>query len=282
MGEIINGNSELTNSEINPIITSPMELPSSGVHETMETAQKMVEDFHLQSIDQIIKENGRFMVEDDIVRIYSGVDNIEAVEYIPQKGYTGCYLYSNGMSSIEVSVIDEQQMERSVKHETNHFASKNAEIIVPDPERNGYTVYKTVGTRETRSFHSFDTGTVTEFSSKGEGLNEGLTTMYTNRQLTELSPEKGRSAERQEIYAHATELCKQLESIVGEDTLKEAYYGGNIEALKIKVDSLAGEGGYEDLRECLDRTISDDYIERVEGMIDAQRIMEIMYENARK
>ena len=282
MSEITNGSCEIMSSEINPITAAPLELPSSSAPETMETAQKMVEDFHLQSIEQIINENGKFMSEEDIVRIYSGVDNIEAVEFVPQKGYTGCYMYSNGMSSIEVSVIDEQQMERSVKHETNHFASKNSEIIVPDPERNGYTVYKTVGTRETKSFHSFDTGTITEFTSKGEGLNEGLTTMYTNRQLTELSTEKGRSAERQEIYAHATELCKQLESIVGEDTLKEAYYGGNIDALKIKVDSLAGEGGYEDLRECLDRTVSDDYIERVEGMIDAQRIMERMYENARK
>lgn len=141
-----------------------------------------------------------------------------------------------------------------------------------------HTVYQTVGTRSSSWFHSDETGENYNFTTKGRGLNEGLTTLYTNQQLTELSKEKGEAAERQQIYAHATELCSQLEDIVGQDTLKEAYYGGNLQALQEKVDALAGEKGYEALQDCLDRTLSKDPAERVEAMKEAQNILAKMYE----
>ena len=99
--------------------------------------------------------------------------------------------------------MDQQQMERTTKHETNHFASKNREILVPEPDKKGYTVYQMVGTRRSSWFHSDETGENYNFTTKGRGLNEGLTTLYTNQQLTELSKEKGEAAERQQIYAHA-------------------------------------------------------------------------------
>ncbi len=240
--------------------------------------QEFVEDCHRQSINQILETSGKYMSDEDKVRVAYGADNIWTTKYDPESGYTGYYLYKSGTSNIEISIENQEQMERTVIHETNHFASKNSETYVPHPEKNGYTVYRTVGTRETSWFHSSETGTDSDFSSKGEGLNEGLTTMYTNRQLTELSEEKGLAAERQGIYWHSTELCKQLEKLVGEDTLKEAYYGGNIEALKNKVDELAGENGYESLRECMDRTLSKDRIERVIAMRDAQDILSEMYD----
>ena len=249
-----------------------LEMPS-----TLEQAQKDVESFHAQSIEQILEINGKYMSESDRARVANGVDNIRAIEHNPSLGRTGGYLLSNGKSSIEVSAIDRQQMERSTKHETNHFASKNREIIVPEPDKGGYTVYQTVGTRQSSWFHSNETGENSNFTTKGRGLNEGLTTMYTNQQLTEISKEKGEAAERQGIYSHATELCNQLETIVGQDTLKEAYYGGNLQGLEAKVNELAGEKGYESLRECLDRTLSKDYAERVEAMKEAQDILAKMY-----
>ena len=246
--------------------------------ESLEQAQRSVENYHHQSIAQILETNGKYMSEMDEERISQGVNSIKAVEHNSARGCTGQYLYLNGKSSIEVSAINNQQIERSTKHETNHFASKNREIIVPQPDRNGYTVYQTVGTRQSSWFHSTETGKDSEFTSKGRGLNEGLTSMYTNQQLIELSKEKGEAAERQGIYAHATELCNQLESIVGKDALKEAYYGGNIQKLEAKVNALAGEKSFEMLRESLDKTISRDYVERIEGMKEAQAILAKMYE----
>ncbi len=245
---------------------------------TLEQDQKDIESYYCQSIVQILETNGKYMSKSDRARVASGVDNIQAIEHNPSLGRTGGYLFANGKSNIEVSAINQQQMERSTKHETNHFASKNREIIVPDPDKKGYTVYQTVGTRQASWFHSNETGLDSNFTSKGRGLNEGLTTMYTNQQLTELSKEKGEAAERQGIYSHATELCNQLESIVGKDTLKEAYYGGNLQGLEVKVDALAGEKGFESLRDCFDRTLSKDYAERVQAMKEAQTILSKMYE----
>ena len=249
-----------------------LELPA-----TIEQAQKDVETYHVQSIEQILELNGKYMSEPDRARVKNGVDSIRAIEHNSTLVRTGGYLLSNGKSSIEVSAINQQQMERSTKHETNHFASKNREIIVPEPDKRGYTVYQTVGTRQSSWFHSNETGENSNFTTKGRGLNEGLTTMYTNQQLTEISKEKGEAAERQGIYSHATELCNQLETIVGQDTLKEAYYGGNLQGLEAKVNELAGKNGYESLRECLDRTLSKDYTERVEAMKEAQDILAKMY-----
>ena len=293
--ETIGGNSVESVSAINNemIAINPNEVPQ-GINQilvtqemlqappTMEQAQKDVESYHQQSISQILAMNGRYMSEADRSRVSSGVDSIRAVQYDPFAGRTGGYMLSNGKSSIEVSVIDRQQMERSTKHETNHFASTNREIIVPQPDKKGYTVYKTVGTRQTSWFHSNETGQNSDFTSKGRGLNEGLTTMYTNQQLTELSKEKGKAAEREAIYPHATEICGQLENIVGKDALKEAYYGGNIQGLEEKVDSLAGEKEFEALRDCLDRAISEDPAVRVQAMKEAQDILDKMYEEGGK
>lgn len=277
MQEITGNNTPEITSEVSSFPSVSPDIPvESG--EDFSSPQEFVEDYHRQSIDRILETNGKYMSEDDRIRVSNGVDNIWTARYDPESGYTGYYLYKNGSSKIEVSIIDRDQMERTVIHETNHFASKNNETYVSQPEKNGYTVYRTVGTRETSWFHSSETGADTDFSSKGEGLNEGLTTMYTNRQLTELSEEKGLAAERQEIYWHSTELCKQLEDLVGEDILKKAYYGGDIESLRSRVDELAGENGYESLRDCMDRTISKDRIERVKAMREAQDILAEMYE----
>lgn len=250
------------------------EIPTS-----MEIAQKSIEAYYDQSVRQILETNGKYMSEADKARIARGVDGITAIEYNPSAGYSGLYSMENGKGSIEIVALDQMQMERSTKHETNHFASKNSEIAIPDINRNGYTVYRTVGVRQSRWFHSNETGIDSEYVSKGRGLNEGITTLYTNQQLAEISKEKGEAAVRQGIYYHATELCGQLERIVGSDTMKKAYYGGNIEGLKEKVDSLAGENGFENLRDCIDRTISPDYAERVEAMKEAQKILAKMYEN---
>lgn len=252
--------------------------PSFEVPATLEQAQKDVEMYHNQSISQILETNGRYMTESDKIRVANGAEDLRAIAHDPSLGRTGGYLYLNGHSSIEVSAINQQQMERSTKHETNHFASANREIIVPAPDKKGYTVYQTVGIRQASWFHSTETGKDSGFSVRGQGLNEGLTTLFTNQQLTELSREKGALAQRQGIYEHATELCGQLESIVGTDTLKEAYYGGNLQGLEQRVNELVGEKGYESLRDCLDRAISRDYYERVQAMREAQTILARMYE----
>ena len=300
VGDVNTGNTGLTGGEIDSgkgeegisIFTSGKSSETTGnINGSKETglgpieltqAQREVEGFHQQSIMQILETNGKYMSPEDQARVAKGIDSIKAVEHNPSKGRTGGYMMHNGKTAAEISIISKEQMERSTKHETNHFASKNREIIVPQPDKNGYMVYNTVGTRQSSWFHSTKTGENSGYSEHGRGMNEGLTTLYTNSQLRELSEEKGIAAERQQIYAHATELCGQLENILGKDSLKEAYYGGNMKGLEAKVNELVGGKGYDHLRDCLDRSISKDYAERVEAMKEAQEILARMSERSKK
>ena len=69
-----------------------------------------------------------------------------------------------------------------------------------------------------------------------------------------------------------------LEDIVGENALKDAYFGGNMQGLETKVDSLVGPNEFGHLRDCLDRSISDNYAERVVATREAQEILARMAE----
>lgn len=251
---------------------------------TIEQAQSVVESYHNQSISQIIAINGNYMSEADRTRVLNGADSIRAVERGINSAVTGGYNFdfSKGKSSIEVAVINQEQLERTTKHETNHFASAHRETQVPDPNRDGYMVFQTVGTRQTSWFHSNLTEQDSGPETKGHGLNEALTTMYTNQQFAELDKDKAEAMAREDVYSHALELCIQFENIVGEDALKEAYYGGDIKGLEAKVDSLAGEKEFEALMKCFDRAISDDYAVRIDAMKEAQDILDKMYEEGGK
>ena len=262
-GEIVI-NPEQTSCGMNQILETPT---------TLEQAQISVEHFHNQSIAQILDMNSKYISEADRGRIEDGVTSIKAIEHNPNSGRSGAFHTLNGKSNIEVSALSKEQMERTTKHETNHFASKNREIIVPLPDKGGHMVYQTVGMRHTSWFHNNTTGENSGFETRGRGLNEGMTTMYTNEQLSALSKEKGEAAEREGVYSHATEVCKQLQETMGKDALGDAYYGGKTMALQEKMDAMGGKGTFEQLQSSMDKTISKDYAERVQGMKEAQAIL---------
>lgn len=87
---------------------------------------------------------------------------------------------------------------------------------MPEPSKGGYMVYNTVGTRQASWFKSDKNGEISNYAEKGRGMNEGITTMYTNRELAKISQERALAAQRQQIYGHATDLCTALEGQVGE------------------------------------------------------------------
>lgn len=263
---------------LNQILVTPEMLAP----QTMEQAQKELESYQNQSISQIIAMNGKYMSEADKARVQAGVNRSSAVWLEPNSEWIGRHSVKNGYSEIEVGIMDRLHMQQTVLHELNHHASTNKEVYVPQPEKNGYAYYQSVGTRQIGIFHSFDTGEDSLIFDRGSGLNEGLTSMYTSQQLSEMGDEQALIADQQEFYSTAKEICGQLENIVGEDTLKEAYYGGNMQGLEAKVDSLAGEKEFEALRDCIDRTISEDQAIREQAAREAQDILEKMYEEGSK
>lgn len=271
-----------SNSEfsVNSSFTTPGTNQILETRTSMEQAQQSVENYHQQSLGQIVEINGQFIPDSQKERIGNGVQDIKAVEYNPESSVTGSFTFHNNKSSIRVSNINEMQMERTTKHETNHFTSFNREIIVPGEK--GYTVYKTSGVRQSSYFHPTQ-GPEIPLSSKNRGMNEGITTMYTNQQLEAIDPAKGAEAARQTGYAHATELSQELESIVGRETVAQAYYGGNMAALEGKVNALGGEKAFENLSRCMDTvTYSKDYAERMSAMREAQDILATMSERQGK
>ena len=247
--------------------------------ETLELAhaQAQIEGVHQSTLASILERDGAYISEQDHARIEAGLTSLKAVDNLTP-GKTGGYHFDSKNSSIRVASLNETQRERSTIHETFHFASHNREIIVPMPDKGGYMVVNTVGTRQSSWFHSAKTGENSGYTERGRGLNEGITTMLTNRQLAEISPEKGKEAEQQQIYGHAVDLVSSLENIVGEGALKDAYYSGNMQGLESKVESLAGEKEFGHLRDCLDRSISDNYAERVAATREAQEILARMAE----
>lgn len=269
-GHEVTINSTETTHGMNQILETP---------ETLELAhaQTQVESVYHSALASILERDGAYISNHDHARIEGGLTSIKALDNIGS-GKTGGYHFDSKNSSIRVASLNEAQRERSTIHETHHFASHNREIIVPMPDKGGYMVHNTVGTRQSSWFHSANTGENFGYTERGRGLNEGITTMLTNRQLAEMNPEKGKEAEQQQIYGHAVDLTTALESLVGESTLKDAYFGGNMQALESKVDSLAGEKEFGHLRDCLDRTISDNYAERVAATREAQEILAKMSE----
>lgn len=269
-GKEISVSTNETTHGMNQIVETPQSLE-------LAHAQKQVENVHQSALANILGRDGVYISEQDKARIQEGLTSIKAVDNLAP-GKTGGYHFSSNNSSIRVAALNALQVERSTIHETYHFASHNREVIVPMPDKNGYMVYNQVGTRQSSWFHSTKTGENSNYSEVGRGLNEGITTMLTNRQLAEISAEKGKAAEQQQIYGHAVDLVSALESIVGEDTVKGAFYSGNMQELENKVENLAGEKEYSRLVNCLDRAISRDYAERVAATREAQGILATMAE----
>lgn len=271
-GHEVSINSTETTHSMNQILETPETLE-------MAHAQAQIESVHHSTLASILEREGAYISEQDHARIEAGLTSIKAMDDLGY-GKTGGYHFDSKNSSIRVASLNETQRERSTIHETHHYVSHNREIIVPMPDKGGYMVHNTVGTRQSSWFHSTRTGENSGYSERGRGLNEGITTMLTNRQLTEISPEKGKEAEQQQIYGHAVDLTSALESLVGESALKDAYFGGNMQALESKVDSLAGEKEFGHLRDCLDRSISDNYAERIAATREAQEILARMAERS--
>lgn len=247
----------------------------------LDLAQSQIEQVHQETLSHLLETDKEYFSAENLQRIESGVTNIQAVAEMPA-GKTGVYRFDGHSSTIMVRSVNEGQRERTAIHETLHFASHNREVVVPMPEKNGYMVYHTVGTHRSSWFHSARTGENYGFTEQGKGLNEGITTVLTNRRLSELSPEKGEQAQRQQVYGHAADIVAGLEQIVGESAIKEAYLGGKNQELEAKVDQLAGEKVFGRLSGCLDRAISAEYAERVAATREAQEILAQLSRNAKQ
>ena len=97
----------------------------------LDSLKRYAERCYHQSLEQILRTNGKYMSESNKHRIFNGAD-IMVMRHDQESRGTGFYQCNNGRSVITVCAIDPQQIEMSTIHETNHFASKHDEIKIPN------------------------------------------------------------------------------------------------------------------------------------------------------
>lgn len=270
----INSDEKVNETPFNQIIETPEKTE-------LEMAEEQVEKVYEETSATLLENYGAYISKENMERVENGIDDIRVTENM-ERGKTGGYLYHDGKSSMTIASISEAQRERSTIHETLHFHSNHKEIYVPMPEKDGYMVYNTVGTRQSSWFHSAKTGENSGYSEKGRGMNEGITTVKTIEHLNSIDPEKGEEAEHNHVYEHAKEIITSLQEIVGKEAINEFYFGGSNHKLETKVNELVGDE-YEHLIDCLDRSIDkDSYAVRVEATKEAHQIISHMSERMEK
>lgn len=240
-----------------------------------QTALEAAEAAHRQSIDQILEGNGKYMSAADRARVSAGAEDLGVTEYGPP-GVLGtcCNDVKGGRSSIDIMTFDRDLIEHTAKHETNHFASHMDHVLVPEPARDGYTMYITEGFLHYGYFHSNAEGRNIPLEEHGRGLNEAVTEHLTIHQLYDMDEAKGQAAERQGAYAQGVALAEMLENILGEDAVRGGFYGGHVGELTQQFDALAGkEGAFRAFEDCMDRLLSDDPFERVDASAEALEIL---------
>lgn len=251
---------------------------------TMQEAREYVNATHQNSVQSILTSHGQYMTQSGIERVQEGT-KVNALtgrkmEARVGEGVAGYYTHLNGHSELNVRVMTYGQMERTTAHETQHFSSYNNEIWVPDLQRHSATVYSRTGLRETEMVQNQETGKVTVTGSKGQGLNEGMTNVYAHDKVAEINPENALENERNGSYPEATAMARELQGLVGKETMAEAYYGGNKEGLAQKVNEMArDETAFDRMQKAFDMAAYGDETTQERGVREIQTILATMYGN---
>lgn len=243
-------------------------------------AQEIGEEFYRNSVEHIYRDEHKYMPPETIERLKKGPDSLKIKPYVEDSGILGGHYNHAGYSEINVYNVSNEQMERTMYHEVNHFASFNKEIPI-DRGTGRECLSKISGVRTTEVYLSEDGEIGGIIDDSHRGMNEGITQMFTYRHLGEVSPEKELDARREDCYGNATVLCEALRDAVGEEVIKKAYYSGDIQGLRDVIDRHAGPNSFERLSKDMDRaTYNDDYAVRIEAMRDAQSILADVWEGA--
>ncbi len=151
-----------------------------------------------------------------------------------QPGVIG--LYHNG--TVYAVNGHQDMVTHTLTHETAHLCSHKAETFTENGDGSRQHVYASGLLRvET----SVDPDGVRHTSVSNRALNEGLTEMYTIRELT--SRGDWQAANAYQAYSPQRGYCSRLEGILDPGTLESAYYGGNLDGLRGNVERLTGDPG---------------------------------------
>lgn len=92
-------------------------------------------------------------------------------------------------------------------------------------------------------------------------LNEAITEMLTQRTLGDAY------GQDYSLYSDNRDAMKLIESVMGEDTISEAYFQNKPELMRDKIDSALGPGTWDQLSEAFDDSVADNAWTRESGRI---------------
>ena len=201
-------------------------------HETEfpeRTSQEVAENSFHTTIEHVNEDFGETIPESQKVRIDICSENavpevMSYEEYHSRFNETDLLVlgHCDAEGHIYIKEGDEDVINHVAAHESLHFASFN-EIYDCDPENTRFRM----GISEI----TIDKNGETE--NKNVALNEGITELYTLRELKRRGEEN--SIEAVNAYSESTVKAYELSQLVGEEKVEKAYFGGDLRALEDEV-----------------------------------------------
>ena len=197
------------------------------------TSQEVAEAAHDETKCNMIAEHGHYMSEDQIALLESD-ETKERLNVLTSEEYTETFSdvdvnvlgHCDSEGNIYMKDISPEIVEHVSTHETMHLCANRENYI--DEEGNRVIIS---GLRESQFKEDGS------FNDLNRGVNEGLTEMYTLRELRNRGETESAYALK-ESYSESRMWSERMEKLVGSERMAAAYFGGERENLKQEFNRL--------------------------------------------
>ena len=206
---------------------------NSNFSETQSvTSQELAEIAHNETKQNMIAEHGRYMSEEQIATLESE-ETKDRLTVMTSEEYTETFPdvdfnvlgHCDSEGNIYMKDISPEIIKHVSTHETMHLCAHRENYM---NEYGNKTIIS--GLRE--SLFNED-GSVTDLN---RGANEGLTEMYTLRELQNRG--EAESAYALNAYSESRMWSERIEKLIGSEKMAEAYFGGKRENFKKEFNRL--------------------------------------------
>lgn len=189
------------------------------VTEEILTSQEVAEQTHIQTKESMVEQYGEYMTYDRIKEIESP-ETLKSLKVVPSETYHetfpnmpyGVMGHCDNEGNIFVKESSDADVKHITTHETMHLVSEKDLRI----ENDGIVLIS--GLRESKV-----QGRIV-ISDLDLAANEGTTEMYTLRELSKQGEDE--AVHSISAYSESRMWMERMETLVGEEKLAGAYFGG--------------------------------------------------------
>lgn len=210
----------------------------------VQEAQEYCKDVAEQTKENMINQYGERMGKENLDRLeaHDTRQHVQVLEYedfhnqFPGSAPGVIGLYHEG--TVYAVNGHEDMLNHTITHETTHLCSHKEDLF---EEREDGSRKGTYSSGLLRVETEVDPDGVRHTSVSNRAFNEGLTEMYTLRELS--SRGDWQAANAYNAYGPARGYCARLEGILDAGRLEDAYYGGKLDGLRDNMERLTGDPG---------------------------------------